>query len=132
MRLVAWVFLILIGSTLPAWGDDPVTAERNPSAASNSPLLSFGKLLFVKRHTFQSSHYYTEYVDGCQYYGGNLCVLRIADGQVTELVPQWRGGIFGRFDLSFDGTYFGRRNWKYRGHPDFRPAPEHLGNDRSL
>jgi len=69
-----------------------------------NPLLKCGKLLFVKRYTYQSSHYYTEFIDGCLHFGGNLCVLSLDDGSVTELVPQLREGIFGRYDLSFDAT----------------------------
>ena len=68
-----------------------------------NPLLKCGKLLFVKRYTYQSSHYYTEYIDGCLHFGGNLCVLSLADGSVRELAPKLKGGIFGRYDLSFDG-----------------------------
>lgn len=65
--------------------------------------LDFDELLFVKRHTYQSSHYYTDFIDGCERYGGNLCVLQLKTGQVRELVPALGHGIFGRFDLSFDG-----------------------------
>jgi hypothetical protein len=71
--------------------------------AAENPSLDFEKILFIKRHTYQSSHYYTTFSDGCRYYGGNLCVLTLKDGAVTELVPQLKGGIFGRYDLSFDG-----------------------------
>jgi len=69
---------------------------------AENPLLSFDKLLFVRRYTYQSSHYYTDYIDGCRLFGGNVCILDIATGQVTDLVPELDGGIFGRFDLSFD------------------------------
>jgi len=75
---------------------------RREALVIDHPLLECGKLLFVKRHTYQSSHYYTDYIDGCRYFGGNLCVLSLADGKVTELVPQLKDGIFGRYDLSFD------------------------------
>jgi len=76
---------------------------RREALVTPNPLLAFDKLLFIKRYTYQSSHYYTDYIDGCERFGGNLCVLSLAGGKVTELVPQLRGGIFGRFDLSFDG-----------------------------
>jgi len=76
---------------------------RRDALLKNHPLLKFDKLLFVKRYTYQSTHYYTDYIDGCERLGGNLCVLSLADGKVTELVPRLEGGIFGRFDLSFDG-----------------------------
>jgi hypothetical protein len=62
------------------------------------------KLIFVKRYTYQSNHYYTDYINGCEYFGGNICVLNLKDGTETELVPSMKDGIFGRYDLSFDGT----------------------------
>ena len=79
-----------------------VDRHRRQALVVEHPWLACGKLLFVKRYTYQSSHYYTDYIDGCRHFGGNLCVLSLADGKVTELVPQLEGGIFGRFDLSFD------------------------------
>jgi len=82
-----------------------------------NPLLKCGKLLFVRRYTYQSSHYYTEYIDGCLNFGGNLCVLSLRDGKVTELVPELKDGIFGRCDLSFDGQHviFGHKAKKGEG-----------------
>ena len=82
---------------------DRVDSLRRQALVIDNPLLACGKLLFVKRYTYQSSHYYTEYIDGCRHFGGNLCVLSLADGTVTELAGQLAGGIFGRFDPAFDG-----------------------------
>ena len=62
----------------------------------------FDELVFIKRYTYQSSHFYTDFIDGCHNFGGNLCVLNMKDGSVRELVPSLKEGIFGRFDLSFD------------------------------
>jgi len=69
----------------------------------DNPLFDFDKLLFVKRYTYQSSHYYTDFIDGCRHFGGDLCILSLDDGKVTDLVPDFKDGIFGRFDLEFDG-----------------------------
>ena len=68
------------------------------------PLLDFERLLFVKRISMTSSHIYSDHWDGSGNMGGNLCVLSPVkpDGKVTELVPELNGGLFGRFDLSFD------------------------------
>ncbi len=68
------------------------------------PLLNFERLLFVKRITYRSSHIYSDHWDGSQTMGGNLCILSpvTPDGKVTEIAPQLAGGLFGRFDLSFD------------------------------
>lgn len=76
-------------------------------------------LLFVRRYTFQSSHYYTDFIDGCVRFGGNLCLLSLADGSVRDLVPALSHGIFGRCDLSYDGrrVVFG---WKERIGVGFR------------
>jgi len=64
--------------------------------------LGFDKIVFVKRNTCTSDHYYTDHVNDQSKPGGNLCVLNVADGAVTELVPEISGGWFGRFDISFD------------------------------
>jgi hypothetical protein len=60
------------------------------------------EILFVRRYTLQSSHYYTDFIDGCRHFGGNLCVLSLDNGHVRELAPELSHGIFGRCDLSFD------------------------------
>ena len=60
------------------------------------------ELLFVKRFTYDSNHYYTEFINSTWQPGGNLCVLDLKTGAVRELVPQLQGGVFERFDLSFD------------------------------
>ena len=77
------------------------------------------EILFVRRYTLQSSHYYTDFIDGCRHYGGNLCALSLRDGTVRELVPSLSHGIFGRCDLSFDGkrVVFG---WKEKTGVGFR------------
>lgn len=75
-----------------------------------NPLLRPGKILFVRRHTYRTGWYYAEFMQAGPV-GGNLCILDLASGQVTELCPQLSGGIFDRFDLSFDGqrVVFGYR-----------------------
>ncbi len=76
------------------------------------PALKFDKLLFLKQTHRGVSIYTGHNAHGGP--GGNLCVLSIVppaardavapNGKVTELVPEMAGGIFGRFDLSFDAT----------------------------
>jgi len=84
------------------------------------PLLSFEKLLFVKRMTYSSSHIYSDHWDGSRTMGGNLCILSpvAPDGRVTEIAPQLAGGLFGRFDLSFDAkkVVFAYKKSKDRGY----------------
>jgi hypothetical protein len=68
------------------------------------PAWDFDKLLFVGRQTYCSSHIYTDHFDGSSRFGGNLYVLSPIgpEGKVTSLAAELSGGIFGRFDLSFD------------------------------
>jgi len=60
------------------------------------------KIAFIKRYTYNGGHYYTEYIQGTYQPGGNLCVLDLLDGAVTELAPAMKNGVFERFDVSFD------------------------------
>lgn len=77
---------------------------RQEALVRANPLLDFGQLVFIRRKTYQASHYYTDYIDGCKFYGGNVCVLNLRDGKVRDLVPELEGGIFGRFDIAFDAS----------------------------
>ena len=96
------------GAPAPRW--EPVAgpvadASKRPGEGARKARLSrldFRRLLFVKRQTYTSSHFYTDFIDGCTRYGGNLCVLDLQTGKVTDLVPGMKEGIFGRFDLHFD------------------------------
>ena len=61
------------------------------------------RLLFVKRATFQSSHYYTDFIDGCKFFGTDLCVLDLKSGNVTSLLPEsMKTGLISRIDVSVD------------------------------
>ena len=80
-----------------------------------NPLLRNREILFVKRYTYNSKHYYDDF-QHISRWGGNLCVLSVADGSVRELAPELEGGVFDRYDLSFDAQ---RIIFGYR-----RPRPE--------
>ena len=85
------------------WRDDPVRISRSYTDAQlRGHLAPLKKILFVKRQTYHSSHFYTDFIDGCSRFGGNLCVLDLESGKVTDLIPEMKQGIFGRFDLHFD------------------------------
>ena len=75
---------------------------RRDVLISSNPLLTFDKLVFVKRHTYSANHYYTEFINSRWTPGGNLCTLDLKTGEVTELCPSLKGGVFERFDVSFD------------------------------
>ncbi len=81
-----------------------------------NPLLRNAEIVFVKRYTYNSKHYYDDF-QHISRWGGNLCVLRLADGRVREIAPQLAGGNFDRYDLSFDGEriVFGYRRPKSEG-----------------
>jgi hypothetical protein len=79
----------------------------------------FDEIVFVKRYTYQSTHYYTDFIDGCERFGGNICILSLDDGKVRELVKSMEHGIFGRYDLSFDGRKI-VFDWKERRGKGFR------------
>ena len=75
---------------------------RRDVVLEGNPLFDFDKLVFVKRLTYSANHYYTEYINSRWTPGGNLCVLDLKTGKVTELVPELKDGVFERFDVSFD------------------------------
>jgi hypothetical protein len=89
--------------------DDELVREPSTPAASkyarfdkkNSAFITFDKMVFVKRQTYHSSHFYTDFIDGCSRFGGNICVLDLQTGKVTDLIPEMKDGIFGRYDLHF-------------------------------
>ncbi|MCL2710640.1 MAG: hypothetical protein FWE95_07150 [Planctomycetaceae bacterium] len=82
--------------------------ERPQMAATREELRTLlpeaSEILFIKRAPFQSSHYYTDFIDGCVYFGSELCLLSLEDGSVKSIVPELAEGIIGRCNLSFDGT----------------------------
>ncbi len=101
------------GPTLRLIAEMPKMQRR--MLVDQNPLLRDTEILFVKRHTYNSKHYYDDFqhISRC---GGNLCVLSLADGTVRQLADQLAGGVFDRYDLSFDAK---RVVFGYR-----RPTPE--------
>jgi len=98
--LLNWMFTAVLADE----PDFPLVRYTAPYDAANDSRLDFDKLLFIKRQTYHSSHFYTDFIDGCTRYGGALCVLDLKTGKVTDLVPEMKDGIFGRFDLHFTAT----------------------------
>jgi hypothetical protein len=81
--------------------EDALAALRRRAMLAH-PEWKFDKLLFLKRSSGGYGHTYRDQYANDM--GGNLCVLSpvSADGKVTPLVPELDGGLFDRFDLSFD------------------------------
>ncbi|MDR2705261.1 MAG: hypothetical protein LBC02_05740 [Planctomycetaceae bacterium] len=116
-------FRITTDSELPNAKDDPFLAEINRrkqlaaqkekeqyEKTSQSTRLKLQQLLpdvtqilFIKRATFQSSHYYTDFIDGSRIFYSELCLLSLKDGSVQSIVPTLKEGIIGRCNLSYDG-----------------------------
>ncbi|MDP6045361.1 MAG: hypothetical protein QGG25_07125, partial [Phycisphaerae bacterium] len=64
--------------------------------------LGVDKIVFVKRKTFRSAHYYTEYFFVRWLPGGGIFVLDTLTGKVREIQTGLKDGVFDRFDVSFD------------------------------
>ncbi|MHC4200403.1 MAG: HzsA-related protein, partial [Planctomycetota bacterium] len=89
-------------AALAKWKGD-LEGLRREALVTGSPLLKgCDKLVFVRRFTYSSNHYYTDYVNSRFSPGGGLCTLSLKTGEVKELAPSLEDGVFGRFDLSFD------------------------------
>jgi hypothetical protein len=65
----------------------------------------FNKIVFVKRYTYTANHYYTQHLNSDWTPGGNICTYDLKTKKVVELVPELKGGVFGRFDLDFDASH---------------------------
>lgn len=83
-------------------GTPELTDSFNPEAARALLDRGIRELVFIKRYTLNANHYYSEYVNSKWMPGGNLCVLDLETGSVRELVPEFKSGVFNRFDVSFD------------------------------
>ncbi len=83
-------------------GGDLALKSLRREAMLAHPELNFDKLLFLKRPSASYGHTYTDHHGKGT--NGSLCVLSpvAADGKVTELVPELKGGLYDRFDLSYD------------------------------
>jgi len=94
-------------SPLPAGTAASAPVPYKPSPAERAAwdkLLAKGveRVVFVARHSYNSNHYYTEYINSTWLPGGNLRLLDLRAGTVQDLVPSLAGSVFGAFDISFD------------------------------
>jgi hypothetical protein len=95
--------ILLVGYAAQASPDDTYLPCKEEKTVWNK-LLKQGieQIVFVKRFTYNSNHYYTEFLNSTWMPGGNLCILFLKTGEVKELAPSLAGGVFGAFDISFD------------------------------
>jgi len=93
--------LVLIPSVFEAGAAD-VTMPAREHAARLRELLGADEIVFIKRFTYTANHYYTEYLNSRWTPGGGIFILSLADGSVRRVATELEGGVFGRFDISFD------------------------------
>ncbi len=78
-------------------------STRDLEARSQIRKFGIDKILFIKRFTYTANHYYTEFQNSKWLPGGNICLLNLTTGKVTDILPnEMERGVFGRFDLSYD------------------------------
>ncbi|MCP4374685.1 MAG: hypothetical protein GY794_00680, partial [bacterium] len=78
-------------------------AERIPAGRGVvRDMIGADEVIFIKRIPYTSSHYYTEYLDTRWTPGGGIFILSLKDGTERQIATELTGGVFGRFDLSFD------------------------------
>ena len=105
--------ILLFTLVLCNWGMAQGQSVPGSETLLKGPGFGFDKIVFCRRFTYTANHYYTEYVNSRWTPGGNLCVLDLKTGRTTELVKELTGGVFGRFDLSFDAR---RIIFDWKGH----------------
>ncbi len=79
----------------------PAMAETR---ASLRETVGSDEVLFIKRITYTANHYYSEYLNSKWAPGGGIFILSLRDGKERQVASELEGGVFGRFDLSFDAT----------------------------
>lgn len=70
---------------------------------AQNPLLQDQQLLFLKRPTYDSDHFYDEFNAGLRRFGSSLCLLSLKNRTVASIAPGLEAGLIDRYDLSFDG-----------------------------
>jgi hypothetical protein len=93
---------LLVSLTTEAVAQSPGNVSFGPEVIGKLAQHGVDKIAFVKRYTFNSNHYYTDYVNSAWVPGGNLCVLDLKTRSVKKLAAELKGGVFERFDVSFD------------------------------
>ena len=81
-----------------------------------NPLVTGAEIAFVKRRTYNSKHYYDDF-QHVSSWGGGICALNAATGQVRPLAPALADGVYDRYDISFDARRiaFGLRRARPEG-----------------
>ena len=77
------------------------------------------EIVFIKRVPYSSTHYYSEFIDSQWTPGGGIFVLSLKDGKIRQIAKELKGGVFGRFDISFDAKRI-VFDWKRRQNEGYR------------
>ena len=100
MKMMLFASALLAGLTPLAFAQHPQLSVK-PEVLAKLGQHGVDRIVFVKRPTNHADHYYIEYL-GIWQPNGSICMFDLKTGTVQELVPQLKGGMFERFDVSFD------------------------------
>jgi len=98
-RLMRLMILVLLPSTVALGEAEP---DQVTTRARLRTMLGTDEVVFIKRFTYTSNHYYTEFLNSQWKPGGGIFVLSLQDGSTRQLAKELEGGVFGRLDVSFD------------------------------
>ena len=104
-RLLTLVLIAGLSGAAITAGEPQAAIPVPDMAAARTRLLELSgsnEILFIKRFTYTSNHYYTEFLNSQWKPGGCIFVLSLKDGSTRQLTADLAGGVFGRMDLSFD------------------------------
>ncbi len=102
MKLLQFASVLLASFTPQGIAQNPQKVSVKPEVLETLRRHGVEKILFVTRATNGADHYYTEYLLGSWAPNNSICSLDLKTGTVQKLVPQLKGGMFERFDVSFD------------------------------
>jgi len=92
------VMIALLLSTSRLWavplGQQKIMPIRysNTFTADGNPPFDLDKLLFLKRQTYHSSHFYTDFIDGCTRYGNPGGSPLVPRGSTPATQPKFSNG----------------------------------------
>ncbi|MBQ9874970.1 MAG: NPCBM/NEW2 domain-containing protein [Thermoguttaceae bacterium] len=99
---------------IPKVGDASV--QFNPKAARRLLDSGIESLLFLRHHTYNSNHVYTDHVNCDWLPGAGFCVLDLKTGEARDLFfDELRGGMILNFDISYDAK---KIVFDYRASPE--------------
>jgi len=82
----------------------PVEDAREGRRLALQQMKGTDRIVFIRRQSLLSNHYYTEYINARWTPGANLCILNLKTGGVTDILPEEfaAAGVIARFDLNYE------------------------------